>query len=281
MYPIISTKKGAADGLFRCYTNHALDQFLEHILLSKTTDRIVRIGARSKSTLLDNYNLHTISQQQKRSLRTKVEGLHEKSLYENMEGFQKEGTELCDTLTHGVSRIRFNHIADLVKQDFPNHYQQLLCEPDEDGFTIVGVKDKSYFDYWLSGKDLRTRGKSAGRSADRAHRQRALNSILQISDIWDLSLAERKTLVQHWEALLRDQWINRMSFYGERIDEIQLELDAIHSEFNARVIEKMHVVGITTTGLARYGSLLKRVQSKTLICEEAGEVLEVSGDMTT
>jgi hypothetical protein len=270
----------SADGFCRCYTNHALDQFLEHILLSKTTDRIVRIGTRSKSALLDEYNLHTISQKQKRLLRTKTERSQEANLYQNMERIEMEGTELCDTLTHGVSRIRFKDVADLVKQDFPDHYHQLLCEPDEDGFTIVGVKDNSYFDYWFSGKDLRTRHKSTGGAAGRAHHERRpLDSILQVPDIWLLSLTERKTLVQHWETLLRDQWINRMSFYRERIDEIQLELNSVHSEFNARVIEKMHVVGITTTGLAKYGPLLKRVQSKTLICEEAGEVLEVSGNI--
>ena len=102
---------------------------------------------------------------------------------------------------------------------------------------------------------------------------------MDISDIWTLSATERKVLVKYWEALLRDQWINDMSVYGESANEIQLELNNLRSEFNARIIETRDVVGITTTGLARCGSLLNRVQSKTLICEEAGEVLEVSCDL--
>lgn len=192
-----------------------------------------------------------------------------------MEGIEGDGTALCETLTHGVSRVRFGQIANLLKQEFPDHYNQLLCEEDEDGFTVVGVKDNSYFDYWLSGKDLRNRGKST-RDAGQS---RSLRSILRIPDIWVLSQAERRVLVEHWEERLRAEWIDRMSVYGESSDEIKLELNTLQSEFDARVIEKVDVVGITTTGLSRYGSLLKRVQSKTLICEEAGEVLEVFGNL--
>ena len=39
-----------------CYTNHALDQFLEGII-EFMPDRICRIGSRSKSEILENYNL--------------------------------------------------------------------------------------------------------------------------------------------------------------------------------------------------------------------------------
>jgi hypothetical protein len=258
----------------RCYTNHALDQFLEHILASKATQRIVRIGSRSKSTLLENFNLHAVANAQKKFVRTRQEVFEETKLYKTMEGIEVDGTALCETLTHGVSRIRFGQIASLVKQEFPDHYNQLLCEPDEDGFIVVGVKDKSYFDYWLSGKDLLNRDKSTLGVGQ----PRSLRSILRIPDIWALTQRERRILVQHWEERLREEWIDGMSVHGESADEVQLKLNTLQSEFNARVIEKVDVVGITTTGLARYGSLLKRVQSKTLICEEAGEVLEVSGN---
>ena len=43
-----------------CYTNHALDQFLE-ALLSKGITSIVRIGSRSKSQQLEQYNLFNLT----------------------------------------------------------------------------------------------------------------------------------------------------------------------------------------------------------------------------
>jgi hypothetical protein len=258
-----------------------LDQFLENILASKATNKIVRIGSRSKSVLLDDYNLYAKAKAQRQFLRTRREVYQETKLYKDMEEIEADGSDLCETLAHGTSRIRFNQIAGLVQENFPEHYNQLLCEPDEDGFIVVGVKDKSYFDYWLSGKDLRNRSESIGNQAHHNNQPRSFASILEISasNIWLLSLDERKVLVQHWERLLQNEWIDMLSAYGERADEIQAESNILQSEFNARVIEKADVIGLTTTGLARYGSLLKRVQSKTLVCEEAGEVLEVSTNM--
>ena len=53
-----------------CYTNHALDQFLEH--LSKVgIDKLVRIGGQSKSTILEGKNLRVVS---KNESKTKCEG---------------------------------------------------------------------------------------------------------------------------------------------------------------------------------------------------------------
>lgn len=44
-----------------CYTNHALDQFLEALLNKGITKDVVRIGGRSKSTTLEPYNLKQLS----------------------------------------------------------------------------------------------------------------------------------------------------------------------------------------------------------------------------
>ena len=49
-----------ANMLVVCYTNHALDQFLE-ALLDKGVDSIVRIGGRSKSKRLEPYNLRQLT----------------------------------------------------------------------------------------------------------------------------------------------------------------------------------------------------------------------------
>ena len=43
-----------------CYTNHALDQFLEHLYDNGET-RIVRIGGRSQSEKLQKYNLKELA----------------------------------------------------------------------------------------------------------------------------------------------------------------------------------------------------------------------------
>ncbi|XP_047511467.1 NFX1-type zinc finger-containing protein 1-like isoform X2 [Pieris napi] len=49
--------------LIICYTNHALDQFLEGIL--NITDNIVRLGSQSKIKLLESYTLHNLRSKRK------------------------------------------------------------------------------------------------------------------------------------------------------------------------------------------------------------------------
>ena len=49
-----------------CYTNHALDQLLEH-LVHDGIKHIIRLGSRSKSQLLEPLNLRQISQQQSKT----------------------------------------------------------------------------------------------------------------------------------------------------------------------------------------------------------------------
>jgi superfamily II DNA or RNA helicase len=55
-----------------CYTNHALDQFLE-ALLDKGVKDIVRIGGRSKSERLLNYNVRELVNQNRANLQKSSE----------------------------------------------------------------------------------------------------------------------------------------------------------------------------------------------------------------
>ena len=58
--------------LIVCYTNHALDQFLE-ALLDKGITSIIRIGGRSKSQRLEPYNLFTVLRNSAPSVLPKTE----------------------------------------------------------------------------------------------------------------------------------------------------------------------------------------------------------------
>ncbi|KAL5237885.1 hypothetical protein ACI65C_005295 [Semiaphis heraclei] len=51
-----------------CYTNHALDQFMEGIL--SFTNKVIRIGGQSKSEIIEQYSLRNIARMHKRSVTT-------------------------------------------------------------------------------------------------------------------------------------------------------------------------------------------------------------------
>ncbi|KAL9009809.1 MAG: hypothetical protein Q9173_005193 [Seirophora scorigena] len=52
------------------------------------------------------------------------------------------------------------------------------------------------------------------------------------------------------------------------------EEDGFQTELNLRCLQQAHVIGVTTTGLAKNLDILRRLRSKVMLCEEAGEVLE-------
>lgn len=75
-----------------CYTNHALDQFLEGILKIMNTrqmnPKIVRVGGRSKSEILSQFNLRDIARRTNRQ----ADGLTWREM-KDIEGKMKENQE--------------------------------------------------------------------------------------------------------------------------------------------------------------------------------------------
>jgi superfamily I DNA and/or RNA helicase len=67
----------------------------------------------------------------------------------------------------------------------------------------------------------------------------------------------------------RSLLVNLEAYEGART-----RLDCIKAEVDLRVLNKANVIGVTTSGLARNLGLLRRLNCKVLIKEEAGEIME-------
>ena len=85
-----------------CYTNHALDTFLEGLL--QFTHKIVRIGGRSRSTELEPYNLNNI-----KSHLSEI-GARDKRIYENMKELQfrlrnSESKSECNKILKNIKNL--------------------------------------------------------------------------------------------------------------------------------------------------------------------------------
>ena len=263
----------------RCYTNHALDQFLE--LLLPVTKRIVRIGTRSISEKLDKYSLFEWVHRQEDGTKSGLERATEARIYSELAAQEEEGNKLCGSLCDPGNKIQWEQIAEFLLRNHPYHYAQLAGGIDEDGFIRVGVKRGNFFNYWKFCTDLKDRQvyeELYGTSADagRSDEPRALRELLgPTADIWEFSKDERRLVISHWESCLRQNWVDEVLARAQTYqDQLQM-METIRFEYNRRFLENVDVIGLTTTGLARYAPLLNRVGSKTLICEEAGEVLEV------
>jgi hypothetical protein len=275
MFPLL---KRHADNC-SCYTNHALDQFLEHLL--PVTKSIVRIGSKSKSATLDEYNLSNLVFKNHDMLKLGNERATEREVRGEMRVKMDYGTELCEMLRHGHVKMNWKQISTFLRIEFPSIHQQLLSETDPDGFVMVGAKGGNFFEYWMRGEDIRFK-KALERYGGSRHeeiesRSRKVDSLLlPTADIWNFSKAERRLVLNHWEQALQQRWVDTIVEQAQGHQKDVEKLNTLSSEYQRRVLTKADVIGLTTTGLARNASLLQRINSKTLICEEAGEVLEVT-----
>ena len=253
---------------FRCYTNHALDQFLEHLL--PITKNIVRIGSSSKSEILKPYNLRELVTSRKGILKTRSEKSEEHSIYTTLERCEQAANELCRLVDSGQRAINWPTLSEFLCREFPNHQEQFQNDkPDDDSFRISG-KESDVFNCWIKANDIPKKARRSKRG------NQPLTQLLRPDiNLWTLSKNERRILFDHWAATIREESMDKLAVYSDTQRKAATQLNALRSEYDKRILETADVIGLTTTGLARNASLLQVVNSKTLICEEAGEVLEV------
>ncbi|KAK4699754.1 hypothetical protein P7C70_g6504, partial [Phenoliferia sp. Uapishka_3] len=128
-----------------CYTNHALDQFLEH-LLSDVTSKIIRCGSSSKSEKLQEHTLYEQSRRPENASRLEVR----RELYQEHTSRKKLEAELevvCSAASAVASgRLQFKDISSLLESTYPDHFRALSTPPS----ALV----KSYQDFQEGGWHL-------------------------------------------------------------------------------------------------------------------------------
>lgn len=249
----------------RCFTNHALDQFLEH-LLNTGILKIIRIGGQSRSESLENHNLRNITQTEAKS---KHESWQAATAYRTLGEHEAKSKHILGRL-HGIGkRVEWKYFERHIAQRYNHIYIQFNIV-DRDGYTVVG---RHPFDLWASG--------DASDDPSVAHPGTAsttldLASIVQKAgrNVQSLSYAERRRLIEHWSQELQRDAAEEFFELVKDAEAIQRGLTNVHEEVNRRVLQDADVIGITTSGLAKNISTLQHVRSKVMICEEAGEVME-------
>ena len=239
-----------------CYTNHALDQLLEH-LLKDGVMQVILLGSRSKSNLLQNLTLRHVREAVEP---TKTEK-HDK--WEHNRDIGKTLQEIEDILSGLNNPNSWTNIQAHLLRTHKSHFEELFGKGvDKEGFQEVKGRKLRVVESWLRGAPKRL---ASGRP------------IAQLSAISlrEMSTSERGVLHKHWieqrSAQLTNDLIHALdSYHGSKS-----ALDNCHMELDLRSLREAHIIGVTTSGLARNIELFQRVRAKVMLCEEAGEVLEV------
>jgi hypothetical protein len=248
---------------YRCYTNHALDQFLEH-LVETGINKIIRIGGQSKSTTLEGKNLRLVS---KEETKTKSEGYLLAMNYKALEASEEFISRQLGYLHSAQKRLGWDSIRRHLASDYPRIHAQ-FARVDDDGFKAVG---RNPFDIWASDNLAAQLGMPRETGA-----QPTLQELLLAArqNVHRLSSQDRRRLIEHWMEEMREAGTDQVFESVREAESLRKQLSDTHDEVDRRVLETADVIGVTTTGLAKRIAVLKHVMCKVVICEEAGEVME-------
>jgi hypothetical protein len=235
------------------FTNHALDQILEH-LVDADFEQVIRIGSRSKSERLIPLNLRTVAQ------REDLTKLEKRERWQCKKKIEKYG-RLVNTSLYQLRNVDTDpSVLAFLQEKYPDYHQQ-LSEPeiDEDGFELVGPRNAPKgLRGWLHGAPRLTSPLRDGADLD----------------LYSLNLAERREMYLGWKEEILDPIQRSLLANLKAYEDVKVGLDRIRAEVDLRVLSSANVIGVTTSGLARNLGLLRRLNSKVLLVEEAGEVLE-------
>ncbi|KAH8689078.1 P-loop containing nucleoside triphosphate hydrolase protein [Talaromyces proteolyticus] len=245
--------------LVLCYTNHALDQFLECLMdIGIPRESMVRLGSKSTS-------------------RTKMLGLFEQStqnsqisgLYvsERRQKLDEMSTILQETSKsflnkHVIKRDILEYIEFSNDSDF---YDAFTLPDNESDFTPVGSDgkaiDKYYLlDQWLNGHDAGIFNKHV---------------LPEHVGIWAMSFSDRKRRFEKWTQELFEDWIASFITLFEDYARVEKELDDyFYDKKYAETLRQKRIIACTTTAAAKYTRALQAAKSGVIIVEEAGEILE-------
>ncbi|TGO63802.1 hypothetical protein BELL_1063g00010 [Botrytis elliptica] len=238
-----------------CYTNHALDQLLEH-LVKDGVSQIIRVGSRSKSDLLQNLTLHHVRGESKP---TKTE---KHDIWEHNRDIDQTLRQIEDILPWLNNPKSWKNIQAHLMRTHDRHFKELFGKGvDDEGFQEVEGRKYRVVESWLRGASKKTTSN---------------RSVTQLSAIplRAMSGSERSVLHKNWIEQRTAQLTNDLVHALDSYHGSKSALDKCHSELDLRCLREAHVIGVTTSGLARNIELLQRVRAKVMLCEEAGEVLE-------
>ena len=234
-----------------CYTNHALDQLLED-LLEQGISGIIRIGSRSKSQILEPYNLRMVSKN--RSDKTEFEKNGQYRLFRRLERLKDDFLKL-----RIGDNIYADRVASYLADQGVHHYNQLFGA-DRKGILTAGMASQ-VFRNWLG----------SGNSYLQSPRPIAE---LNYTNVHHMSKEERELLYASWvEGATMDIQEQALDVAFSHND-ARSDFDKIRGEVDRRSLRDADVIGVTTSGLANNFDMLRKLEAKVVLCEEAGEVLE-------
>jgi hypothetical protein len=242
-----------------CYTNHALDQFLEDLLdIGINSSSIVRLG--SKST--PRTQPLTLKEQKTATKRTQL-------TWNTIRALESDGYEQRDSLNESFAAYQMLaadslSILEYLEFEDPEYFEAFTIPGEENGMIMVGEKGKAVRKDYLYNRWVK--GKSAN----------PFTKLLpaQCRSIWALEQRVRDEKVQTWKRALLDEQASSLVVQMTLLDKCQEKLSVILGEKRREVLKRKKIIGCTTTAAAMYSEDIRSAYPGIVLLEEVGEILE-------
>ncbi|KAM6493100.1 hypothetical protein JOM56_011234 [Amanita muscaria] len=242
-----------------CYTNRALDQFLEELIdIGIPEDSIARLGGTHKAT----------NRTAQLALRSQISTFQfSPADYEFLNDLKEEIEQKQSRLEFLFQSYRDSSTtpeAILAWMEFeePDLFHAFQVPLPEDGMVLMDkgkpIKDSYLFDRWLEGRP-----------------PRYFPELAQLYPrLWAMKQTNRQFLVKKWENEIEKEMLSSFYSVAKQYDELIHQLERKLSERDTHTLQSKRIIGCTTTAAAKYSELLQSVSPSVLLVEEAGEILE-------
>ncbi|KAI7570379.1 P-loop containing nucleoside triphosphate hydrolase protein [Hortaea werneckii] len=244
--------------LVLCYTNHALNQFLEDLIdIGIDQSSMVRLGSKSSGKT------------EPLSLRNRTRGFsHPFDVINdsrNTMNEQKAAIEesLTDCLQYRANTADMLSYLEFAEDDWAFFYA-LKTPGMGENEEIVGPKGKKVtqtyvFDRWLQGKD-------AGIFVDQVHESHDY--------VWQMNREARRAKWTEWEAEQRKELLTKVNEAVKSYNKSEALLRKAWTQQHGQIIRDKRIVACTTTAAAKYTEHIQSASPGVILVEEAGEILE-------
>ncbi|EAU29359.1 predicted protein [Aspergillus terreus NIH2624] len=251
--PIYATAQGFSFDLKCLMEDGSSLKLLEDLLDHKITSQIIRIGSQSKSERLQPLNLRTVARGVEK---TRPEKQSQCRLHETLDEHERQFHKLRLNSTGSPHSVKY-----YIERHQRVHYSQLFGKNKEGFQRKTHGGPVNTIQSWLRGGE---QSRAPSRSVEE----------LASVHVDMMTAPERKALYNYWvEQHRTDTHLRAQAVLSDHMD-TKASWDRIRDQTDLRCLRAADVIGVTTIGLARNLKMLRRLPSKVLVCEEAGEVLE-------
>lgn len=245
-----------------CYTNHALDQFLEDLLdIGIPASDMIRLGAKStprtKALSLRDQPSSKLNSSQWDRIHKLESSLQQHKL--RLESAFKRYTSM------NVSKQQILDYLEFLEGDLPFFDTFLVPVTSKDGMTKIGKKGRALDKFYLLNRWIRKMPDAGSLKGTQSERSKM---------VWEIRGESRPDIINGWTSAIIEEMVEEIHKIGRQFNADQAEKESLLDQRDVNTINSKRIIGCTTTAAAKYSDAIQAASPGVLLVEEAGEILE-------